>query len=272
MATTLFFSFYYHGYPAAELFILDGGLFKWQKDGLPVTKEPTPASKPGTIQLSKLKQEDDARAELPEVLTASGDTTKNVLVEALTPDYHFGQLNFFGKGGHIPTGIMAPDVDFYNADKTFKSPAEVKQMLTYLGIKPEQQLYTYCGGGVAATVPYFAAKFLANYSHAKVFQESELGWVTDQRDLPYWTFDAPYMMRDSNWLRFYSGQMIRSFFDPHVTIVDVRPAEAFSQGHVPFALNIPADTFRNNTADPAKLAAALGPAGVHSADEAVVVS
>src|SRR6185312_3951122 len=203
-ATTLFFALYSHGVPAANLFIVDGGFFKWQKDGFPVTKDATPAKR-GNIKIAKL--DESAQAELPEVLTASGDTTKNALVEGLTPDYHFGAFNFFGKGRHIPFGIMAPDVDFYNADKTFKSPAEVKQMLLYLNIKPEQQIYTYCGGGVAATVPYFAAKFLANYSKVKVFQASELGWVTDQRELPYWTFDAPYMMRDSDWLRVYTGPM-----------------------------------------------------------------
>jgi 3-mercaptopyruvate sulfurtransferase SseA len=145
-------------------------------------------------------------------------------------------------------------------------------MLLYLGIKPEQQLYTYCGGGVAATVPYFAAKFLANYSHAKVFQASELGWVTDERDLPFWTFDAPYLMRDAGWLQFGSSAMVRSMLDTHTTIVDVRSAAEYSQGHVPFSLNIPAETFKSNAADPAKLAAILGLAGVHAADEAVVIS
>ena len=38
MATRLFFALYYHGYPAQDLFVLDGGLAKWQERGLPVTK------------------------------------------------------------------------------------------------------------------------------------------------------------------------------------------------------------------------------------------
>jgi thiosulfate/3-mercaptopyruvate sulfurtransferase len=269
VATTLFFSLYYRGYPATSLYILDGGLFKWQKDGFPITKDTTP-EKRGTFKITKMV--DEARAELPEVLTASGDTTKNTLVEGLTPDYHFGQFDFFGKGGHIPHGIMAPDVDFYNADKTFKSPAEVTQMLQYLGIRPEQQIYTYCGGGVAATVPYFAAKFIANYPKVKVFQESELGWVSDQRQLPFWTYDDPNMMRDIDWLKFRGGQMIRSVFDPHMTMVDIRSAADYNKGHVPFAVNIPAETFQADATDPGKLAAVLGPAGVHAADEAVVIS
>jgi thiosulfate/3-mercaptopyruvate sulfurtransferase len=54
--------------------------------------------------------------------------------------------------------------------------------------------------------------------------------------------------------------------------VDVRPAAAFNQGHIPFALNIPADVFQSNVANPAKLAEILGPAGVNASDEAVVIS
>jgi 3-mercaptopyruvate sulfurtransferase SseA len=54
--------------------------------------------------------------------------------------------------------------------------------------------------------------------------------------------------------------------------VDVRPADAFNQGHVPFALNIPADVFRSHLGSPAKLAEALGAAGVDASLEAVVVS
>jgi 3-mercaptopyruvate sulfurtransferase SseA len=41
---------------------------------------------------------------------------------------------------------------------------------------------------------------------------------------------------------------------------------------MPYALNVSADVFKGNLADPAKLAPILGPAGVNSKDEAVIVS
>lgn len=269
LATRLFFDLDYHGVPAENVFILDGGLFKWQKEGLPVTKDATPLPKNGNF---KVKLNEDVRGGLPEVLTASGDPANNALVEGLEPAWHFGAIAPFDRAGHIPYGILAPSADFYNPDKTFKSPEEIKKMLVYLGIRPEQQVYTYCGGGVAATVPFFAAKFIADYPKVKVFPESELGWLSDQRDLPYWTFDAPFLMRETGWLQFWSGQMIRMFLGAPVSIVDVRPAAAFNQGHVPFALNIPGDVFKNNAANPARLAEILGPAGVNASDEAVVIS
>jgi len=46
MATRVFFALYYYGFPAKDLFVLDGGFYKWQSVGLPVTKESSPAVKP----------------------------------------------------------------------------------------------------------------------------------------------------------------------------------------------------------------------------------
>ncbi len=270
MATRAFFSLYYYGFPAKDLFILDGGFYKWQSAGLPVTKEPTPAAKPGSFAIAELKRE--AKAELPEVLTATGDPANNAVVEALGGDWHFGQVIAFNRGGHIPTGILLPSNDFYNPDKTFKSPDDIRKMLTYYNIKPEQRIYTYCGGGVAASVPYFALKFILNYPSVKLYADSELGWLADDRELPYWTYDAPYLMRDPAWLRFWGGGMLRSFVSSPVSIVDVRPRAAYDQGHIPFAVNIPAEVFESNLADPRKMVEILGQAGVDPSQEAVVVS
>jgi 3-mercaptopyruvate sulfurtransferase SseA len=58
----------------------------------------------------------------------------------------------------------------------------------------------------------------------------------------------------------------------NVSIVDVRPATTFDQGHVLFALNVPGDVFRSHVATPGRLAEVLGPAGVNPSHEAVIVS
>jgi len=57
-----------------------------------------------------------------------------------------------------------------------------------------------------------------------------------------------------------------------VSVVDVRPPAAYAQGHVPFALNVPADTFRAHAGDPKKMAELLGASGVNPTHEAVIVS
>ncbi len=270
LATRVFFSLYSHGFAAKDLLLLDGGLSKWQEAGLPVTKDVPPVANRGSFKITK--SNDDARAKLPEVLAASGDTANNALVEALGADWHYGQVSPFNRPGHIPNSVLLPSADFYNADKTFKSPEEITRMLAYFGVRPEQQIYTYCGGGVAASVPFFALKFILNYPKVKLYTDSELGWLSDERQLPFWTYDAPFLMRDAAWVNWWGGPRMRMFLGARISIIDVRPAEAYAAGHLPFALNVPADVFKNNLARPAKLAEILGAAGVEPAQEAVVVS
>jgi len=270
LATRLFYSLYYHGFPAKDLLILDGGLSKWIEAGLLVTKEVNSEDKKGTFKITKTNE--DVKSGLPEFITASGDLANNVLLDALSPDWHFGEIAPFNKAGHIPNAIMIPSVDFYNPDKTFKSSEEIRKMLNYLDIRPEQTIYTHCGGGVAASVPFFALKFLAGFPKVKLYKESQLGWLSDERELPFWTYDAPLLMRETGWLQFWGGRMIRMYGGTKVSIVDVRSADEFYKGHVPYAINIPAEIFRSYINDPGRLAEILGQAGVNSALEAVVIS
>ncbi|HYK90928.1 MAG TPA: rhodanese-like domain-containing protein, partial [Acidobacteriota bacterium] len=129
LATRVFFSLYHDGFPAEGLFILDGGLFKWEKEGFPVSKDVKPAPNNGSFKITRPNS--DVKVELPEVLAGSGDPGNYALVEALDPGWHFGEVHPFNKAGHIPYGILAPSADFYSPDKTFKSPEEIRRMLAY---------------------------------------------------------------------------------------------------------------------------------------------
>ena len=257
------------GNPHANRHSLRGGLAKWQEAKLPVTKD-AGAPKAGHFKIKASNE--DVRVRLPEFLAASADPAANVLLEALSADWHFGQVAPFGRGGHPPNGVMLPAADWFNPDKTFKSPDELRRMLAYFDIRPEQQVHSYCGGGAAASVPFFALKFIVGYPKVKLYVESELGYLSDERELPMWTYDAPFLMRDAKWLQGWGGQMVRTYVGAKVSVLDVRPEDAFNAGHVPFALHVSADAFESNLTSPATLAAMLGPAGVDASHEAVIVS
>jgi len=270
LAPSLLFDLYYHGFPRDRLAVLDGGLAKWKATGGGVTKEPTPKPAPGTFRLTKV--EEGVRARLPEFLAASGDAPNSTVVEALSPEMHFGAEKFFDRAGHVPNAISTPVEDFYNADKTFKSPEEIRRMLAYLGVTPDRHVYSHCGGGIAATVPFFAMKFVLDYPDVKLFKESQIEYLRDDRGLPLWTYDEPTMVREKTWLAGWNARMLRMFGVSRLSVVDIRPAAAFSQSHVPFAINVPADVFRRDLASPEKLAAYLGAAGVDMGEEAVIIS
>jgi 3-mercaptopyruvate sulfurtransferase SseA len=270
MAPRLFYDLYYHGVPASDLFVLDGGLAQWRAQGGRVTAEPTPPPSRGSYRITEVREE--VRVRLPEFLVASGDRTRHALVEALEPSYHYGEQKFFDRAGHVPGAILMPSADFYNADKTFKSPDEIRRLVRYAGIRPEQVVHSHCGGGVAASVPWFALQFMIDHPKVKLYLESQREWLRDDRGLPYWTYSAPQIKREGTWLGGWNAPMLRAFGVAQLNIVDVRAAGQYALGHVPFALNIPADTFRSHLARPEKLAELLGPAGVNPAHEVVIMA
>ncbi len=267
LATRLLFSLDYYGFPAKDIYILDGGLSKWKEAGYPLTTDVSVPEK-GSFTIKKLNS--DVKADLPEFLNASGDPAKNSLVEALDPTWHYGELNVFGKRGHIPTAIMLPVADFYNQDKTFKSDEEIKKILDYLGLDPGKNVYTHCGGGIAASVPYFAMKYLLGWPSVKLFPGSQLEWAADPRDLPFWTYDAPYLIRDAGWLQGWGGRMMRMYGISNLSFIDVRTKESFNKGHVEYAVNLSPDNIRNNISNPSKMAEVFSSAGVDASSEAVI--
>ncbi|MHB0970945.1 MAG: rhodanese-like domain-containing protein [Thermoanaerobaculia bacterium] len=269
LATRLFFTLAYYGYPEEKLAVLDGGMTRWQADGRRVSKE---ASTPPTGSFRITAVDETLRVRLPEFLTASGDRAGSAVVDALGPDWHYGQTAPFSREGHIPNSVLFPAADFFNADKTFKSRDELRKMAAFLDVRPDQQVFTYCGGGIAASVPFFALKYLLHYPKVGLFIESQLGWIRDERDLPLSTYDVPHLLRDSAWLQAWNGRMMRMYGVSNISVIDIRPKAAFDEGHLPFSLNIPAGVFRNNVSEPGKLAAVLGAAGVDPSHEAVIVS
>ncbi len=268
MATRLFWDLLLVGYPVERLSILDGGMAKWVSAGGAVTDQPSAARPPSGVTLGSPVP--DVRVKLPEFLAATADPQGHVMLEALDPEYFYGGAAFFNRGGHVPHATLMPADDFFNADKTFKSPAQLQAMLQHLGVRPEQQVLTYCGGGGAAAVPFFALKFLLGYPQVKLFQESQKGWLQDQRELPVWTFGAPHLTRNTDWLKAWSSPMLKSFGLSSVTAVDVRPAEAFVLGHVPLAVNLPALELAAQAQQPARLVSLLQAAGLDPRHEAVI--
>jgi 3-mercaptopyruvate sulfurtransferase SseA len=270
MAPWIFYELYRHGVAPERLRLLDGGLAAWKAAQGPLSTEPTPAPPAGDLRVTTLREE--ARARLPEFLAGSGDPQGHALLEALDPPYYYGGAKFFNRGGHVPHAKLTPVSDFFGPDKRFKPRAELQAMLDHLGVRREQQVYSYCGGGVAASVPFFALKFLLDYPRVALYQGSQKEWLQDPRGLPLWSYADPALLRDADWLNGFSNTMLRSYSHSPISIIDVRPPAAYAQGHIPFALSLPAELFEQAAGQPEGLAALLGPAGVDRAHEAVIVS
>lgn len=269
MAPRLFHDLQYHGVPVEDLYLLDGGLHQWKAAGQPVTKEATPRPPEGSFRITRVR--DELRVRLPEFLAATGDPVNHAIVDALEPPYYYGGAKFFDRAGHVPNARLWPSSDFFVAgSKTFKSADEIRAMLAHQGIGPAQTVHVYCGGGGAAAVPVFALHVLLGRDQVKLYNESQREWLADERGLPVRTYPAPSMLRRAAWLDGWASPMLRLFGFAQISVVDVRPPEAYRQGHVPFALSLPAGVFRAHLRQHDKLAALLGAAGVDAQHEAVI--
>lgn len=270
MAARLFHDLYVHGVPAQDLHLLDGGLAAWKAGGGEVSTTPAPAPLPGTWQLRPFRSEE--RVLLPEFLAASGDLQGHALVDALSPSYYYGQQRFFSRAGHVPGAVSLPSEDFFGVDQRFKSAEEIRRLLRYHGIRADQDVLAHCGGGGAAAVPWFALRFLVDHPKARLYLGSQREWLRDDRGLPFWTYSAPQMLRDAEWLSGWNAPMLRMFGVANLNVVDVRGTATYARGHLPYAVSLPADALRAQIGQPQALAALFAAAGVNPGHEVVLVS
>jgi thiosulfate/3-mercaptopyruvate sulfurtransferase len=265
-APRLFYDLFHHGFAPERLVLLDGGMARWKAAGGAMTTQPTTAPDRGNFEVQRMVA--DARVRLPEFLVASGDPARHALVDALEAPYHFGAAKFFDRAGHVPGAIHWPASDFFEADKRFKSPEEIRRMAAHLGITREHTVHAHCGGGGAAAVPFVALRFIAGFERVKLYQESQMEWLRDDRGLPFWTYSDPTLMRSAEWLAGWGAPFMHMMGLARLAVIDVRPEAAYTSGHLSQAVHLGADALKQ----PASLPERLGRAGVNPADEAVIVS
>lgn len=269
-APRLFHELYRAGVPAASMALLDGGLARWRATGGAVSQEDSPAPVPGRFEAAP--PADRVRVSMPEFLSATADASSQVTLDALDESYYYGATKFFNKGGHVPLSVSWPAEAFFNADKTFKSPEEIRRTGRHLGLGPERTIHSHCGGGGAAAVPFFALKFLAGYPQVTLFAGSQMAWLRDGRELPFWTYGAPMLLRDSAWVAGWNDRMLRLFGASRLNLLDVRPAEAYAQGHLPFSASLPLEAILASAGGPAARAERFRQAGMDPRHETVVIA
>lgn len=276
-ATRIVFDLHRHGVPLDRLHVLDGGLKAWQASGGAVTKDSRPAPAPGTAVAAPARA--GMAATLPDVLAATGRAAPTrpggrgdlVIVEALEPPWYYGQRNFFGRSGHLPHARMWSKLDLLQADGRFKPLPEVRRMAALLGMDEQTPVLAYCGGGVAATLPWFALHVLMGWPQVSVYVGSQREWLRDERGLPMWTWAEPQRLRHADWLAGWNDDMLRLTGTARLSVIDVRPAADHALGHVPHAHNLPADRWALWRRDPQALRAELTASGLDPAHEIVLV-
>jgi thiosulfate/3-mercaptopyruvate sulfurtransferase len=162
--------------------IMDGGRLKWQKEGRElVTGKPEirPANYP-------VRERDDAtirafRDDVFEHLKQQG-----VLVDVRSPEEYRGEKLHMPdypnegalRGGHIPGAKNIPWGRTINTeDGTFKRADELRALyLEGAGIKPQDDVITYCRIGERSSHTWFVLKYLLGYPQVRNYDGSWTEW------------------------------------------------------------------------------------------------
>ncbi|WP_310497325.1 3-mercaptopyruvate sulfurtransferase [Sandarakinorhabdus sp.] len=145
---------------AHEVAILDGGLAKWQAESRPLESgKPIVRHRHFTVWADKALVRD--QSQMSENLRTKAeqvvDARSSGRFTGAEPDPRPGV-----RPGHMPGSKNLPYSEAFNADGTWKSPAELKALFDGLGIDLAKPLVATCGSGITAPVLAFAAALLGN--------------------------------------------------------------------------------------------------------------
>jgi thiosulfate/3-mercaptopyruvate sulfurtransferase len=158
---------------ADRVAILDGGFPKWLAEGRPTESgEPRPrqasfeaAARPGQV----VSKRDVANGLGTPLVDARGRPRFEGTEEDPRPGV---------AAGHVPGSRNLPYSDLYNADGSFKSRDEIRNLFIAAGVDPEKPFVASCGSGVTANALIFAARLLGNRD-TRLYDGSWSEWGAD---------------------------------------------------------------------------------------------
>ena len=158
-------------YGAQDVRLLDGGRVKWEADGRELSIFPAEHA-PGDFSVNGFRSE--LRAFLPDVLAIVEGETEAAILDIRSPAEYEGTI-FAPEGfqelairaGHIPGAVNVPWSQAVNADGTFKSLAELRELYASVGIDGSQRVVVYCRIGERSSHTWFVLSRILGYEVAQ---------------------------------------------------------------------------------------------------------
>lgn len=207
--------------------VLDGGVAAWT-DGL--ATDPTVPS----ATSFQLDRKNDIRVDKSYVAGKIG-ASDAIIIDGRNEDAY--------ADGHIPGAQALPAASLLNKNATLQSEPVLTALLESKGVKPDQEVVSYCGSGVAAANNYLALKNLG-YKNVVLYDASWDEWSRDPRSgqqvsLANYTFEGTPNTGADGTPQFLDEKQVKALAsDPNVVVVDVRSPSDFAAGHIPGAVNV----------------------------------
>jgi thiosulfate/3-mercaptopyruvate sulfurtransferase len=161
--------------------VLDGARTRWATEGRPLVKEAPPPRTPREYRPTPPVER--MRILRDDVLRALG-TPDMLILDARSPEEYRGER--VGAPGGPDTGAMRygriPGAqhlhfeDLLDADRRFKSAAELASLIEARGARRDRDTILYCRLSHRATVLYFALTELLGYENVRVYDGSWTEW------------------------------------------------------------------------------------------------
>ncbi|MBD7919918.1 sulfurtransferase [Cellulomonas sp. Sa3CUA2] len=162
--------------------VLDGGLAAWQAAGFTgASGAQDDAAARATPATLTPRERPELLATLPQVERISSGSASGLLVNALDPATFRGEQDVspYPRRGRIPGSVNVPLFTLLDPGTGRFLPAdELRERLRSGGLLDADGAVTYCGGGIAATVPAFAA-YVATGAEVAVYDGSLSEWTSD---------------------------------------------------------------------------------------------
>jgi thiosulfate/3-mercaptopyruvate sulfurtransferase len=165
-----------------KMAVLNGGVSKWAKEGLPIATEETklpPGKYAAQFDPSKVATLEDVKKSLGK--------KEVVLVDTREPKEFTGETpgRDVGRGGRLPGGV---NVDWVNNSamkegfKVYKNADELLSMYEKAKVTKDKEVILYCRTGLRCTNTYLVLKLLG-YPKVKSYDGSMIEW-SNIPDLP----------------------------------------------------------------------------------------
>jgi thiosulfate/3-mercaptopyruvate sulfurtransferase len=153
--------------------VLDGGLAAW--DG-PVETGPSPRRAPARFTARPWPPDRVLDADRVAEALATGSA---VVLDARAGERYRGETEPIDEvAGHIPGAVGAPYADNLGPDGRFRSPEELRDRYSRLGVRDAEGAIVYCGSGVTSAHDLLAMR-LAGLGDGWLYAGSWSDWSSD---------------------------------------------------------------------------------------------
>lgn len=170
----MFWLLQYLGHKSVK--VLDGGWPKWTFEHRPYEHDPV-CPKPGNFTASVQPDMIIDKQELKKLVKSPQRDT--VLVDARSVEEYAGkEIDGLPRSGHIPSAVNIPWNGFLRQDATVKPVSALQEMFHAFGMNEQQEVITYCLGGLRSAWVYFLLK-LTGYERVRNYPGSWWEWSRD---------------------------------------------------------------------------------------------